>query len=113
MGTTLEERLIDGADSLAAVAQPATNEIYHALDLLRMLPRIGYTENTPTGLPTDNDAIAVNKRHGENRIHRGFDIAQRTIRTRNRERRLTSVAARAIERKALGIFAFRTATPAP
>src|SRR5262245_27580243 len=43
-GTALEELLIDGADGLTAVAQPATDEIQHALHLPRMLPRIGHTE---------------------------------------------------------------------
>jgi len=111
-GTALEEILIDGADGLTAVAQPATDEIHHALHLLRMLPRIGPTENTPAGLPTDDNALVVDTRHGKDRARRGFAVAQRTIRPRNCERWLPGVALRAIECKALVVFAFRTAPAA-
>jgi len=83
-GAALEDLLIDGTDSFATVAQPAADKIDHSFDLLWMLPRIGHTENAPTRLPADHDAIGVNKGHRQDRSDRGFDVAQRTIRPGNR-----------------------------
>ena len=40
VSAALEDLLIDGADSFAAVAQPTADEIDYSLDLLRMLARI-------------------------------------------------------------------------
>jgi hypothetical protein len=60
-GAALKKLLIDSADGFTAVAQPTTDEINHALDLLRMLPGIGYAENASARLTTDDYPTSATK----------------------------------------------------
>jgi hypothetical protein len=63
-------------------------------------------------LPTDDDAVAVDERHREDRVHRGRNVAQGTIRAGQRLRGVAGVAERTIQGESLVVQALRAGPPA-
>src|SRR5262245_28111899 len=105
--TAFKERLVDSTCGDASSSQPSTNEVNDTFDLLEVLPRIGNTQDTSARLPTDNDSIAVDERHCEDRVHGSSHVAQGTIRPGNRQRRIAAVAERAVNFEPLVVHALR------
>lgn len=93
------------------VCQGIEDEVDHALDLLGVLAGVRDAQNPAARLPADHHAGRVDEGHREDRAHRGFDVAQRSIRSGDRQHRIARVAQGAIRREALVVSSLGARAP--
>lgn len=101
-GAAGEQGLVDIGD--AAASGPPADEVHHAPDLLGVLAGIRHAENAAARLPADHDPVPIHEGHGEDRGHRGFDVPQGAIRSRDRAGGIAGVAGRANRLEALVVL---------
>ena len=107
-----EEILVDVIGGRATLGHPTAGEIHHRLRDLGLAAAPGHGKSAAARMAADGDARAIDEGLRQQHRRQRVEIAQRALRTGQRQRGLAAIALRAIGREALVVSAFRTAPPA-